>query len=213
MKKDFKITGVHYHWGPFLFRSTISDEFRDLILKEGHRARKTTPSMNDKLAGHLDEQYELPPEPFMGHLTSYLAAYCVGFNKWRGRGQMKPDAKLLKLWINFMKAGDFNPPHDHSGDLSFVIFPEVPKKLIKENQAYQGTMKGPGAIAWMIEGSNNRMDIDGVYVLPSDKDIYIFPASLKHWVFPFKSKVTRISVSGNLVFTAHAKAVKKWFGK
>ena len=34
--------------------------------------------------------------------------------------------------------------------------------------------------------------------LPKTGDIFIFPASLKHYVYPFKSKVTRISVSGNL---------------
>jgi hypothetical protein len=28
--------------------------------------------------------------------------------------------------------------------------------------------------------------------------MYIFPAWLKHWVYPFKSKCTRISVSGNV---------------
>ena len=31
-------------------------------------------------------------------------------------------------------------------------------------------------------------------------DLYIFPASLKHYVFPFKSPVTRVSVSGNIMF-------------
>ena len=30
-------------------------------------------------------------------------------------------------------------------------------------------------------------------------DLYIFPASLKHYVFPFKSPVTRISISGNIL--------------
>ena len=30
--------------------------------------------------------------------------------------------------------------------------------------------------------------------------MYIFPAMLKHWVFPFKSDVERISVSGNVLF-------------
>ena len=28
--------------------------------------------------------------------------------------------------------------------------------------------------------------------------MYIFPAWLKHWVYPFKSDCTRISVSGNV---------------
>ena len=30
--------------------------------------------------------------------------------------------------------------------------------------------------------------------------MFIFPSSLQHWVFPFRSKVERISVSGNLLF-------------
>ena len=33
---------------------------------------------------------------------------------------------------------------------------------------------------------------------PEEGDIFIFPAWLKHWVAPFKSDVTRISVSGNV---------------
>jgi len=200
-----KIKYFHYNWGPYLFRSSISDEFRDLIIQEGARIRQdqSAESMNYKLAGHLTEQYILPAAPFMEQIAPFLEAYCTGFNKWRGAGNMKPDGRLLKLWINFMKAGDFNPPHDHSGDLSFIIYPEMPEKLIKENESYQGTVAGPGAVAWMSEGATNRMDITGVNLLPQAKDIFIFPATLKHWVFPFKSNITRCSVSGNILFAGH----------
>ena len=38
----------------------------------------------------------------------------------------------------------------------------------------------------------------GTSVAPKTGDFYMFPALLQHWVAPFKSKVTRISVSGNL---------------
>ena len=34
--------------------------------------------------------------------------------------------------------------------------------------------------------------------LSEEGDMFIFPAELKHWVFPFKSDCTRISVSGNV---------------
>ena len=37
----------------------------------------------------------------------------------------------------------------------------------------------------------------GQSIRPETGDFYMFPA-LQHWVCPFKSKVTRISVSGNL---------------
>ena len=107
----------YFNWGPFLFRSVISDDFKELILQEGRNVRgKNTESYNKKLAGHLDEQYKLPAARIMEQLKWYLEAYCIGYNKWRGGAEMKPDARLLSLWINYMKPGDFNPPHDHSGD-------------------------------------------------------------------------------------------------
>ena len=34
--------------------------------------------------------------------------------------------------------------------------------------------------------------------MPEENDMFIFPAWLKHYVAPYKSKVTRISVSGNV---------------
>jgi hypothetical protein len=48
--------------------------------------------------------------------------------------------------------------------------------------------------------SGGRMSISLVHQMPEENDIYIFPADLRHWVFPFKSKVERISVSGNILF-------------
>ena len=34
--------------------------------------------------------------------------------------------------------------------------------------------------------------------MPEENDMFIFPAWLKHWVAPYKSDCTRISVSGNV---------------
>ena len=39
--------------------------------------------------------------------------------------------------------------------------------------------------------------------------MFIFPASLKHWVFPFKSDCTRVSVSGNVSDSIKIKSLKK----
>ena len=38
---------------------------------------------------------------------------------------------LDTLWINFSQKHDFNPPHSHSGSLSFVIFCKVPQKIFE----------------------------------------------------------------------------------
>ena len=39
--------------------------------------------------------------------------------------------------------------------------------------------------------------------------MFIFPATLKHWVFPFKSDCVRISVSGNVSDSIKWKDLKK----
>lgn len=194
-----EITYKYFNWGPFLFSTTISNDFKELILEEGEKVRgKEEESHVKMLAGHLDEEYRLPAMKIMEYLRGYVEAYWLAFNQWRGldSGSL-PKAELISLWINYMKAGDFNPPHDHSGDLSFVIFPDIPDELLEENRRFEGTLQGPGGISWLY-GEGGRMCISVVHRMPRTGDLYMFPASLKHFVLPFKSDVTRVSVSGNL---------------
>tara|TARA_R100001594_G_scaffold70024_2_gene104336 strand:- start:37 stop:699 length:663 start_codon:yes stop_codon:yes gene_type:complete len=191
----------YFHWGPFLFHVNVPKEECDIFLQEGARCRKDkTLDFRHKLAGHIREEYALRNAEKMANiLKKYFEAYSIGYNQWRGKGSAEPHFKLTALWINYMKAGEFNPPHDHSGDLSFVLYPKVPQKLIEECKAFKGTMRGPGGISWFY-GEGNRQCISAVHQLPKTGDLYIFPATLKHWVFPFKSKVERVSVSGNVLF-------------
>ena len=186
------------YWGPFVFRSKILPAECKMILAAGKKCRKKANDYRDQLAGQLSDEYKLQDrQEFSEWLEKYLQAYAVGYNKWRGGEATLSNLKLHSLWINYMKAGDFNPPHHHDGDLSFVIYPFIPQKLIKENKAYTGTSIGPGGIAW-IYGLGLRRYIDTSQHMPETGDIYIFPASLKHWVYPFRSKIERISVSGNI---------------
>ena len=108
--------------------------------------------------------------------------------------------QVMDSWINYMKAGDFNPPHNHDGILSFVLFLQIPDELKKEHKEFKGTSIGPGGIEFRINvvKKQGHFSIDNHSFFPSEGEIFIFPAHLEHWVYPFKSKVTRISVSGNL---------------
>ena len=126
-----------YHWGPFLFHSTMEPELCKLMLDEGLKVRGKSDKLHiDKLAGHLSEEYKLDAGTLGPKLAVYLEAYSIGYNQWRGGGGMQPKATLLGIWINYMKAGDFNPPHSHGADLSFVAFPDVPKELAEECAAF-----------------------------------------------------------------------------
>ena len=189
----------YFRWGPFLFHTEVTQEECDMILKEGKKCRRKSNDYRSELAGHLLEEYKfLDAEGIISWLKNYFNAYASAYNKWRGEGTMKPNFTLTSLWINYMKNGDFNPPHDHGADLSFVLYPDVPDEISQECDAFKGTMRGPGGISWTY-GEGDSTCISVVHQLPKTGDLYIFPASLKHYVFPFKSPVTRVSVSGNIM--------------
>jgi hypothetical protein len=101
------------------------------------------------------------------------------------------------MWINYQRKNEFNPPHDHADDLSFVIYLKVPEEIKKEFKEYKGRSSGPGGISF-IYGEGNRQAITYQSHFPEEGDLFIFPAWLKHFVAPFKADVERISVSGNI---------------
>ena len=103
---------------------------------------------------------------------------------------------LASLWINFMKQGEYNPPHNHDGDFSFVLYLQVPKELEEENKKFKGQGTGPGIISFMY-GEEQKGIRTAQGIAPALNELWIFPATLKHTVPPFKSDVERISISGN----------------
>jgi len=56
-----------------------------------------------------------------------------------------------------------------------------------------------------------RWATTGTAIKPQTGDMFMFPALLQHWVCPFKSKVTRISVSGNLRIINKDKLPRDYF--
>ena len=192
----------YYHWGPFLFRTKITPDECQMLLKEGKKCRKKSNDHRHQLAGHLSEEYKLTDAKGITlWLKKYVSAYAESYAKWRGGNYKLTNLRMDVFWINYMKSNDFNPPHNHSGDLSFVIYPKMPEEIIEENKKYKGTSVGPGGISWFY-GHADKQYISTVREVPQTGDIYIFPASLNHWVFPFRSKVERVSVSGNISFDA-----------
>ena len=82
-------------------------------------------------------------------------------------------------------------------------------KLKEENEAYKGKSCGPGGIQF-IYGDGPRDCITYQSFFPEEGDMFIFPAWLKHWVAPYRSDCTRISVSGNVHDSAPLNAIKSF---
>ena len=194
-----------YYWGPYLYHTKVPSEIGTEMLRRGEllKNRKDT-DYREMLAGDIRHEYVFSKEDrkyFTMNTMPLFNDYMRGLNDWSHVSKFL-DTRVLKvfdLWINFMQPNEYNPPHTHDGDLSFVYFPKVPKELSTEDDAYKGTGCGPGKIEFSY-GEKQNMVVTGHAFLPETNDLFIFPSSLKHFVYPYKSNVERVSISGNINF-------------
>ena len=195
---DNKINVNIFNWGPCVLKTKIMDDFKNLLLTEGE---KNTQDFSTKLAGIIEKETGYSEEvktKIVPYLSNYLGVYDQMYEKFVNKPyEKKPHYVMSALWINYQKANEFNPPHDHDGKLSFVIYLQIPEELKKENAKYKGKSCGPGGIQF-VYGDGPRDCVTYQSFFPEEGDIFIFPAWLKHWVAPFKSDCVRISVSGNV---------------
>ena len=198
MEKPKTIPISIFNWGPCVVKCKIEPHFRDLLLKE---AGKNKIDFRDKLAGQIDKETGFSDESkkkLLPILSQYFGVYDQAYEKFTNKPyQKRPEYVMSALWINYQKKNEFNPPHDHDGKLSFVIYLQIPDKLKKENADYNGKSCGPGGIQFLY-GEGPRDAITYMSYFPEECDMFIFPAWLKHWVSPYQSDCTRISVSGNV---------------
>ena len=186
-----------FRWGPCLVKLKISEENRKLFLSEGSASMN---SYEKRLAGVLKKEVEFRDyKKFEKFFSDVFKLYADALRKWTGSKDenFEESYDLEALWCNFQGPGDFNPPHDHGGTLSWVIFLQIPEKLKYENSKYKGRSAGPGGLTFLY-GDGPREAVTHHSFFPEEGDMFIFPAWLKHWVYPFVSNCERISVSGNV---------------
>ena len=197
---------MHY-WGPCVVKTKVDQETLDLLLSEGEASKEDA---SPELAGVLKKQFHYRNKrKFDQFFVKIFNLYTYVYSTWKSTKKAKPPTFFLeKLWINFQGPNEFNPPHSHGGALSFVIFLKIPIELRAENQNYKGLSAGPGGITFLY-GDVEEYCITAQSLFPEEGDMYIFPAWVKHWVYPFKSDCTRISVSGNVLDSVKLNQLKK----
>ena len=200
MSEKIRLDYQMFRWGPLLVKFKIPDDMRKKFLEEAYASSK---DYEKNLAGVITKEVGFRDiDMFQPFFHTIFEMYADAQLKWAQevgatRETFKQQYLIEALWANFQGPGDFNPPHDHGGSLSWVIFLEIPEVLKFENSKYKGRSAGPGGVTF-IYGDGPRESVTHHSSFPAAGDMYIFPAWLKHWVFPFKSKCTRVSVSGNV---------------
>lgn len=168
-----------------------------LVAVDDIMSQKVNPKQfNHRLAGQLQHEYELTFSDEAKELLEKVT------NEWhRNHGSLGTPNKLIESWINLQQKHEFNPPHLHDGQLSWVIWANIPYNLKDElNQFpkarhHEASMFG---FLWTDSLGNIKSKM-----LPVDKDwagkMIVFPAAMRHFVNPFyTSDGLRISVAGNM---------------
>jgi hypothetical protein len=175
-------------------------------LKTQIKNKKQLKNANAILAGHIKDEYHIK---VTNDYSNYICR-CLDNNPITSFYLNKIDILnkncpiiLDKSWINFQKKHEFNPLHDHTGIFSFIIFMQIPYKLEEEFKVYADTNgKHTSCLSFAYTDTNGSVvdktcSVDESYLYK----MLIFPAKLKHMVYPFyTSDEERITVSGNVKF-------------
>lgn len=110
---------------------------------------------------------------------------------------------LNSMWVNYMKPGDFQPSHLHTGSLSYVWYIDVPQEIYEHNDDYPRVNdpngRSPyGEIHFLSPMPNDPWGLLKETFRPETGDLLIFDARYQHTVYPFTAQVERISISGNI---------------
>ena len=163
------------------------------------------------LAGNIDSSFLLEDKNdwfFNNTLTPLINFYEQSFGNQSKRvpicskgNNNYPPYVLHTWWVNYQKQHEFNPPHNHDGVYSFVIWLKIPYDFEEQNKNNVSNAKVKGAFSFTF------MDLFGspessIYKLNKGFEgiMLLFPSKLNHSVFPFYNcEEERISVSGNLL--------------
>ena len=110
---------------------------------------------------------------------------------------------LRSWWVNYQKQHEFNPPHDHGGIYSFVIWMKIPTKFSEQVNnpiCTDSNCKVISNFSFLYTDILGKMSGYSYEMNPEKEGtLLFFPARLYHEVFPFfNCEEDRISVSGNI---------------
>ena len=111
----------------------------------------------------------------------------------------KYQTHLSSIWVNEMKAHEYNPVHVHQGNLftglSSVMILKLPNTYGIEYSAEQAPQNGKLQILGASNGQFAKVD----YQPPMElRDFYIFPYDMRHCVYPFNgTNDTRRTLAAN----------------
>ena len=184
----------------------------DSLWKLIEESKKQPEDMKSELAGNISSSIRLDGNsPLIeDFVTNVIPIYIEQTIKsygppWRVTMKEGQGWTLESLWVNFQKKHEFNPPHDHSGVYSFVIWMQIPTSYAEQKKLpICANSNADNHISNFAFSYTNTLGRISTFAYNMEKEaegyMVMFPSELKHEVFPFyENDGERISISGNVV--------------
>jgi hypothetical protein len=152
------------------------------------KRKKELPKANKQLVGKIQDEVSLfysGPNNDKMHQHSFLPDdilkwFMTVFDHYTDWNKIGQNQKAINsIWVNEMKAGEYNPVHIHQGKLMIL---KLPKETGIEYSAPDKPMNGRLQIIGAAAGQFSKTDYS-----PNMKigDFYVFPYDMRHCVYPF----------------------------
>jgi uncharacterized protein (TIGR02466 family) len=219
-------TQVYKPFGPLIVKTKMSDTLCKVLqgifkLNRDKSSLDNDEDMGWHLAGNMKREFTLSTKELGDNAGMFVEELGYGagelYNKtiqqiWNHRKETYTKAHhdiiynqlqtpnvtvaIRNAWGNISVAGDFNPIHNHSGNVSGVGYLKLPEDIEKE---WESEDHDPSAGMINFTGSIPTAMTDHLFrAKPIVGDLWFFPAHLLHEVYPFRSKGERWSFSFNI---------------
>ena len=208
----------HKPFSPMIMESTVPDKFVEIVNDTadkvlGSETASVEWDWSHKLVGKVHKEVQIPVRNKEQRelLFATMKGACIDYLKesiknndaygWKKiAGDAVPTMDNIHMahsWVVSQYAGEYNPWHHHSGDFSSVIYLKLPPKMNEEiKEDWKDHYPANGLIEFMF-GENQGFRSDNLKFKPEVGKLLMFPSWLKHFVYPFKSKGERRSMSFN----------------
>ena len=170
------------------------------LLKDIAAWRAESPGLNssNQLGWHSprslfrrnEPSFALLRQHILSALVSSLKRYWPDFNPAEQRA-------VFEGWVNCNGKGAFNTPHDHSGShLSGSYYVSVPKTDNVQSGALE--FLNPMGTSGPKLPNGNLMAQSKLTFQPTPGLMVVFPAFLRHWVYPNQENAERVSIAFNV---------------
>ena len=186
MEEGTKIDWDTFSLGTAVVKFNLPIEFVDAINKAYDENSKNLKPHNDQLAGKIAEENAL--DEFLDDDIKNMFMWCFrqylkisDSNDW--------DPFLKQVWVNEMRANEYNPIHFHTSKDTGVGLSSVLMLKRPDSYGVEASRAEEPANGWLsfAGGDQSLLSVSNVSVDAQVGEFYVFPYTLLHGVYPFNS--------------------------